>query len=741
MVEGELPWQGIVNFSDPSISALEIADLEEEGREHRGLEALAGSVCDFAHISENRRWKTVPVVYLWAKRSAWEGTVGNDSFPDTIWKKIDAGGVWGISCFGHGKLHRWIQGEGFGSFINQRTIDGVEKLLYRLAEPVIFRSLQVANSNVRQNALHLLLDMFPLEDPDATKEEKDTLLDKQFFLLERLLMDDCPEVRTIAVEGALTKTGAPNTGQCPHSTSCGSRSLTPSKGCQEFQFNKVVELDLLLSVLGSDQPPVAQKITKLLMPSYFPSKVPIEEACNRCITLVRRAPMAGATFCKFAILEGASKTHLMELVKVFLTCEPSYTKALKEFLTAEKVKGLLAMASTGQAQSSFFNIVSTVCPDDVAGLIEKCMAVISEVSIVHCGHYDYMDVSPVLAYITLALQMTVDNVGTNNIKNSGSKRKKHEIDSSTMLSETVLELTIENILKLFEKYLEQITSLQDHKVDNLHSTNGKSPKSSKRQRLSPTNACHPGSIYNKPQLVFCKAKMLTAVLKFMADTTAMCFAPHNHGLFLNYTSKCVQHMWILRNPAEAFALANNLLDLIVSIESCMGPGYASRLAAAAKPWLPDVILALGSASILQQTDNGRDHSTASEQMKLHFPKWPLIVAKIELSVVNEAEEDDECSQSENFSAFNKLLAMLIVLLKKNPSIMDAVGVIFLDASLVGLEQKDLGLALGLLQFVCFKLFKQDDKEWGDMMLSSLQEVYHKIEREIAEENNKMNWGN
>ncbi|KAJ1381786.1 Condensin-2 complex subunit G2 [Sesbania bispinosa] len=168
----------------------------------------------------------------------------------------------------------------------------------------------------------------------------------------------------------------------------------------------------------------------------------------------------------------------------------------------------------------------------------------------------------------------------------------------------------------------------------------------------------------------------------------------------------------------------------------MGPGYASRLAAAAKPWLPDVILALGSASILQQTDNGRDHSTASEQMKLHFPKWPLIVAKIELSVVNEAEEDDECSQSENFSAFNKLLAMLIVLLKKNPSIMDAVGVIFLDASLVGLEQKDLGLALGLLQFVCFKLFKQDDKEWGDMMLSSLQEVYHKIEREIAEENNK-----
>lgn len=61
--------------------------------------------------------------------------------------------------------------------------------------------LQVANSNVRQNALHLLLDLFPLEDPDATKEVKDTLLDRQFFLLERLLRDDCPDVRLVAVEG------------------------------------------------------------------------------------------------------------------------------------------------------------------------------------------------------------------------------------------------------------------------------------------------------------------------------------------------------------------------------------------------------------------------------------------------------------------------------------------------------------------------------------------------------------
>lgn len=61
---------------------------------------------------------------------------------------------------------------------------------------------QVANSNVRLNSLHLLLDAFPLEDPDATKETKDTMLDKQFFLLERLLTDDFSEIRVVAVEGS-----------------------------------------------------------------------------------------------------------------------------------------------------------------------------------------------------------------------------------------------------------------------------------------------------------------------------------------------------------------------------------------------------------------------------------------------------------------------------------------------------------------------------------------------------------
>ncbi|KAL6961354.1 hypothetical protein U1Q18_039122 [Sarracenia purpurea var. burkii] len=351
-----------------------------------------------------------------------------------------------------------------GGFIIHRTMDGVEKLLFRLAEPVIFRSLQVANSNVRQNALHLLLDMFPLEDPDCTKEIKDTLLDKQFFLLERLLMDECPDVRGVAVEGScrilnlfweiipsstitkiitkifddmthdsynevrlstlngiiyllgnpqsheILKVLIPRVGHLILDPAFSIRAalvdlLLLLRDIRTFQFHKVVPLEVLLSTLADDQPLIAQKITKLLMPSYFPSKVTVEEACNRCATLIKRSPMAGARFCEFAVLEGASLQSLMVLFKVFinlamspsmldrdqigglliaaaylcrnLVSEASYKANLKQFLSVGKLRCLFGAAATGHAQSSVCDIISCISPDDIGDLFEECMALVT----------------------------------------------------------------------------------------------------------------------------------------------------------------------------------------------------------------------------------------------------------------------------------------------------------------------------------------------------------------------------
>ncbi|ESQ46369.1 hypothetical protein EUTSA_v10000018mg [Eutrema salsugineum] len=386
-----------------------------------------------------------------------KGEIEDEFLQEIIESAINAG-----SCAFAASLRRVL-----GGFITQRTTQGVEKLLFGLAEPMIFRSLQVANSNVRLNALHLLLDLFPMEDPNATKEEKDTLLDKQFYLLEKLMNDECPDVRSIAVEGlcrvfylfwevipspTITKTITKLFDDMSHE-SCSEVRLSTVNGItyllanpqshgilkvvlprlghlmldnvtsvrvamvdllllirdvQTFQFNTVVSLDVLLSVLASDQTHVAKEIARLLMPSYFPSRKRAEEACTRCRTLINRNPMAGARFCEFLVSIGATFQSVLQLVRFFLNIVLSGDKieenqieglllaahnlcndlvadygclaSLKEMLPREKLKSLLAFAPTAHAQSAVFDILAMVSPDVVSDVLEDCMTLV-----LNCG--------------------------------------------------------------------------------------------------------------------------------------------------------------------------------------------------------------------------------------------------------------------------------------------------------------------------------------------------------------------
>ncbi len=63
---------------------------------------------------------------------------------------------------------------------SQRMQKGVSQMLHRLYSPFLWRSLKVANPEVRANACTLLLDAFPLQDPDCTREEIDEVMQKQF---------------------------------------------------------------------------------------------------------------------------------------------------------------------------------------------------------------------------------------------------------------------------------------------------------------------------------------------------------------------------------------------------------------------------------------------------------------------------------------------------------------------------------------------------------------------------------
>lgn len=277
-------------------------------------------------------------------------------------------------------------------------------------------------------------------------------------------------------------------------------------------------------------------------------------------------------------------------------------------------------------------------------------------------------------------------------------------------------------------------------------------------------------------------KMLSAVLKFIVDASTMELVSHSQTRCLNFTLEylefiisglrqhsrdhlqfkedelketflCVKSSFtyatkllnlVLKGSSEtsppqpeAYILSNKLLDLNISVEEHMGSGYAARIVAAAKPWLPDLILGLGSWNILKQSPRKSTRYFGPAHVKSSFPAWPTILAKVELIEIGSEGGDDDTVNSGEFPAFRKFVGMMIQLLRANHDVLDAVGVIFLTGSIVGLERKDFQLVLGLMHFVCAKLVGHNNREWGElkMMLESLQDIYPQIEREAEEPSN------
>ncbi|KAL0332337.1 UNVERIFIED_CONTAM: Condensin-2 complex subunit G2 [Sesamum calycinum] len=832
-----------------------------------------------------------------------------------------------------------------GGFVSNRTTEGAEKLIFCLAEPIIFRSLQVANSNVRQNALHLLLDLFPLEDPDATKEAKDTLLEKQFFLLDKLLMDECPDVRAVAVEGScrilylfwevipspiitknitrifddmahdactevrlstvngviyllgnpqsheVLKVLLPRLGNLIMDSTSAVRAAVADlllllNDIRNFHFHKVVSIDILVSTLANDQPLVARKITKLLIPSYFPSKVMEEEACKRMITLIKRSPTAGARFCEFAALEGASLRSLMKLFKVLsdlimssvkldeeivegllvashlctnLAKDASFEPALREELSAEKLKTFFTVASTShvierqaEMRSAHKMILSCGWFDDMFGVLVGCLQkaacgchakfgvelgkqnvgsairrtksstkvsskskhcngqrssntdinrfrkimqvllvyhgqikelllhensrkamlgsrhlesaysalkVISEASVLYCLQYDYLNTWSVSAYTTLTLHMSLHNIKT---------------DAS------ISDLTLDHLLhcanNVFRANHNNTSDNDSLPSESLNSTNAKiAPGYS-----TDSGECQTGTSLTKQLRISNMVKMLTAVLKFVADATAMNLVTRSQDRCLNFTTENVK--FIITNLRErsiaqpqiteedlkdificlkssltysskllnimlkacgdsscqagAYSLVNELFNLIVSVEEFLGYGYAARLVTVIQPWVPDMILALGSNCLGKQTPDNGVCSDSSENAAFHLPSWFYILARVELCEQRDKTDDDteEDQHAKDFSAFKRLVETMSMLLKSNNKILDAVGVIFLTGSLSALQSKKFDLVLGLLHFVSVKLVSPEDTEWKELklMLASIEEIYPKVEREAEE---------
>ncbi|CAM0904457.1 unnamed protein product [Alopecurus aequalis] len=749
------------------------------------------------------------------------------------------------------------------AFVEQKAVAGVEKLVFRLSEPGVFRSLQVANSNVRLNALYLLLDVFPLEDPDVTKDVNDPLLEKQFFLLDKLLMDDCPEIRAVTVEGLcrilnqfwevipsptiskklskivddmfkdscndvrlstlngliylldnpqshdILKVLLPRLSDmvCDPALSVRAAAidlLLAIRDLRSFQYNKVVGLGTLLSSLADDHPRVAQKITKLLIPSYFPSKLSLEEACVRCITLIKRSPAAGARFCEFALSEGSSPRSLVKFIKRAITVASSSSGlnseqtdgliiasakvikslsdqgsslvALSEYFAKAKLKLLFKTAFSDSAQAALLSMVTVVSPDDLRVLHAECMdiivkaavtskqeecheallaahkLVISQVYIEQCLHFESLDLTPVLAYSSLATYSALQD--------------DDHIDTGCSESKTI-NRSLDHLLKCYDKFANGFVTVSADSTSTLN----KNEKSAEHK--------HPqhGTFEENSVKGTINVIMLgTSILKFIVDTTTIklvndskvrCvkFASaytkyavsamkghHESSSFdgddlkdiltltrssVTYAAKLL-HLVLASSTEssssleEAFLLANNLLDLVPAVESFAGSRFALTFVSVLKQWLPVLLLGLGCRWLI-----GPENGMASNMWNLgdsDLPMWVVALAKNELLDAEEAREDDQSEQGsahEDSPSSRKLAEMMVILLKKgSPRIMDSVGGILLSALQSALQNAEHSVVLGLTRFICARLLGSNSSatEKLQLTLDSLCESFFEIDR-------------
>lgn len=230
---------------------------------------------------------------------------------------------------------------------NQKKQKGVEDMLLKLYDPILWRSLKVANPLVRVNATAILMDVFPLQDPDSKIEETNKLMQKQFDTIMILLDDPVPVVRSTAVAGvfkimsvywemipaeiiqsliskiileliwdassadvrenvikglivlldnplchSVLKPILPELKNFVHDSSEKVRvamldMLLKVKGLRAIRFWSIVPVEHLLARLEIDTPPIARRIMKLIFSSFMPADKPADVQIGRCVTLIQ----------------------------------------------------------------------------------------------------------------------------------------------------------------------------------------------------------------------------------------------------------------------------------------------------------------------------------------------------------------------------------------------------------------------------------------------------------------------
>ncbi|XP_009276933.1 PREDICTED: condensin-2 complex subunit G2 [Aptenodytes forsteri] len=306
---------------------------------------------------------------------------------------------------------------------------GVEEMLYRLYQPILWRALKARNSEVRSNAAFLFVDAFPVRDPSFNTEEMDSEIQKQFEELFSLLEDPHPVVRSTGILGVTQITSKywemipPTiladllkklTGELAcditsadvrcsvfkclpiildnklshplleqllpavkHSLHDNSEKvrvafvdmLLKVKATKAAKFWKICPMEHLLTRLEVDSRPVSRRIVNLLFNSFFPINQPEEVWCERCVTLIQMNSAAARKFYQYAY-EYTAPTNIAKLMLTIRRClNACIRKAMKETLhdsNADDADADDADESEKENTSELNNVLSI---NDVASMV------------------------------------------------------------------------------------------------------------------------------------------------------------------------------------------------------------------------------------------------------------------------------------------------------------------------------------------------------------------------------------
>ncbi|KAG8506100.1 Condensin-2 complex subunit G2 [Galemys pyrenaicus] len=242
----------------------------------------------------------------------------------------------------------------------KRVRQGVEGMLHRLYQPILWRGLKARNSEVRTNAALLFVEAFPVRDPGLSAADMDSEIQRQFEELYSLLEDPYPVVRSTGVLGVCKITSQywemmpPTilvdllkkvTGELAFDTSSADvrcsvfkclpivldnklshpllEQLLPAlkyslhdnsekvrvafvdmllkvKAVRAAKFWKICPMEHILVRLESDSRPVCRRLVGLIFNSFLPVNQPEEVWCERCVTMVQMNPAAARRFYQHA---------------------------------------------------------------------------------------------------------------------------------------------------------------------------------------------------------------------------------------------------------------------------------------------------------------------------------------------------------------------------------------------------------------------------------------------------------